>query len=97
MTQAQVDVAIQEARLNAEVWSVLTPEQQAQAAKLRAERKARLEERRQEIQQRRQNYASAVETRSSGFRLCDRMRARAGLVHSKGVGFWFHARRDTIR
>ena len=29
MTQAQVDVAIQEARLNADIWSVLTPEQQA--------------------------------------------------------------------
>jgi periplasmic protein CpxP/Spy len=56
MTQAQVDVAIQEARLNAEIWSVLTPEQQAQLTKLRAERKARLEERRQELQQRRQNH-----------------------------------------
>jgi periplasmic protein CpxP/Spy len=53
MTQVQVDVAVQEARLNAEVWSVLTPEQQAQATKLRAERKARMEERRQEFQQRR--------------------------------------------
>jgi protein CpxP len=55
MTQAQVDLAIQEARLNADIWSVLTSEQQAQATKLRAERKARMEERRQEIQQRRQN------------------------------------------
>jgi Spy/CpxP family protein refolding chaperone len=48
MTQAQVDIAIQEARLNAEVWAVLTPEQQAQATKLRAERKAQMEQRRQE-------------------------------------------------
>ena len=55
MTQVQVEVAIQEARLNGEVWSVLTPEQQAQATKLRAERKARMEERRQQVQQRRQN------------------------------------------
>jgi periplasmic protein CpxP/Spy len=55
MTQAQVEVAIQQARLNADVWSALTPEQQAQATKLRAERKARLEQRRQEMQQRRQN------------------------------------------
>jgi Spy/CpxP family protein refolding chaperone len=31
---------------------VLTPEQQAQATKLRAERKARFEQRRQEFQQR---------------------------------------------
>ena len=55
MTQAQVEVAIQQARLNADVWSVLTSEQQAQATKLRAERKARLEQRRQEMQQRQQN------------------------------------------
>ena len=57
MTQAQVDIAIQEARLNSEIWSVLTPEQQAQATKLRAERKAQMEQRRQEIQQRRKNQA----------------------------------------
>jgi protein CpxP len=55
MTQAQVDVAIQQARLRADVWSVLTPEQQAQATKLRAERKARFEQRRQQLQQRRPN------------------------------------------
>ena len=55
MTAAQVDLAIQQARLNADIWAVLTPEQQAQATKLRAERKARMEERRQEFQQRRQN------------------------------------------
>ena len=55
MSLAQVEVAIQEARLNAEIWAVLTPEQQAQATKLRSERQARLEERRQELQQRRQN------------------------------------------
>jgi Spy/CpxP family protein refolding chaperone len=55
MTQAQVDVAIQEARLNADIWSVLTAEQQAQLTKLRADRQARLEQRRQELQQRRQN------------------------------------------
>jgi protein CpxP len=57
MTAAQVEVAIQEARLNAEIWAVLTPEQQAQATKSRAERKARMEERRQEIQQRRNSVA----------------------------------------
>ena len=55
MAMAQVEVAIQEARLNSEIWSILTPEQQAQATKLRADRKARVEERRQEIEQRRQN------------------------------------------
>jgi periplasmic protein CpxP/Spy len=56
MTQAQVDLAIQEARLNSEIWSVLTPEQQAEVTTLRAERKARLEAGRQEVQQRRQNH-----------------------------------------
>ena len=55
MTQAQVELAIQQARLHADVWSVLTPEQQAQATKLRAERKARFEQRRQERQQRQAN------------------------------------------
>jgi periplasmic protein CpxP/Spy len=53
MTQAQVEVAIQEARINADIWSVLTPEQQAKATKLRAERKAQMVQRRQENQQRR--------------------------------------------
>lgn len=55
LAQAQVEMAIQEARLNAEVWSVLTPEQQAQATKLRAARKAQMDARRQELQQRRGN------------------------------------------
>jgi periplasmic protein CpxP/Spy len=55
MTAAQVDIAIQQARFHADVWSVLTPDQQAQATKLRAERQARFEQRRQELQQRRQN------------------------------------------
>jgi periplasmic protein CpxP/Spy len=48
MTQAQVDVAIQSARLNTEVWSVLTPEQRAEVTKKRAERQAKLEQRRQQ-------------------------------------------------
>src|SRR5262245_6274363 len=50
LTQAQVEMAIQEARLNADVWAVLTPEQQAKATKLRAERKAQLDQRRKERQ-----------------------------------------------
>ena len=54
MTAVQVDMAIQEARLNSEIWSVLTPEQQAQATKLRADRKAQMEQRRQEFQRQRQ-------------------------------------------
>jgi periplasmic protein CpxP/Spy len=52
MVQAEVDVAIQASRLNSEIWSVLTPDQQAQLKKLRAERQARFEQRRQSRQQR---------------------------------------------
>jgi periplasmic protein CpxP/Spy len=53
LTQAQVEMAIHEAHLNADIWSVLTPEQQTKATKLRAERKAQMDQRRQENQQRR--------------------------------------------
>jgi len=52
MVQAEVDVAIQASRLNSEIWSVLTPEQQSQLKKLRAERQAQFEQRRQNRQQR---------------------------------------------
>jgi protein CpxP len=54
LAQVQTEMAIQEARLNSEIWSILTPDQQAQATKLRAERKAQMEQRRKEMQQRRQ-------------------------------------------
>jgi Spy/CpxP family protein refolding chaperone len=40
LTQAEVDVAIQTARLNTAVWGVLTESQRAQLTKLRAERQA---------------------------------------------------------
>jgi periplasmic protein CpxP/Spy len=48
MVQAEVDVAIQASRLNSEIWSVLTADQQSQLKKLRADRQARFEQRRQE-------------------------------------------------
>jgi periplasmic protein CpxP/Spy len=41
MTQAEVDVAIQSARLNAAIWGVLTDAQRAEVTKLRAERQSR--------------------------------------------------------
>jgi protein CpxP len=47
LTQAEVDVAIQSARLNTAVWGVLTEAQQAEAKKLRAERQAKASERRE--------------------------------------------------
>ena len=39
MTQAEVDVAIQTARLNTAIWGVLTAEQRAEVTKLRAKRR----------------------------------------------------------
>jgi Spy/CpxP family protein refolding chaperone len=53
LVPAQVEVALQEARINAEIWAVLTREQQALATKLKAEREARMSERRQGREQRR--------------------------------------------
>lgn len=47
LTQPEVDVAIQTARLNAAVWGVLTDAQKAQVEQLRAERQARASERRE--------------------------------------------------
>jgi Spy/CpxP family protein refolding chaperone len=48
MVQAEVDVAIQASRLNSEIWTVLTSDQQAQLTKLRAERQAQFGQRRPE-------------------------------------------------
>jgi protein CpxP len=47
LTPAEVDVAIQSARLNTAVWGVLTEAQRAEVTKLRAERQARGGERRE--------------------------------------------------
>jgi Spy/CpxP family protein refolding chaperone len=41
LTQAEVDVAIQTARLNTAVWNVLTEAQRTELTKLRAERQAK--------------------------------------------------------
>jgi protein CpxP len=47
LTQPEVDVAIQTARLNAAIWSVLTDAQKAELTKLRAERQSRSGDRRE--------------------------------------------------
>lgn len=47
MTQAEVDVAIQTARLNTAIWGALTAAQREQLTKLRAERQAKIGERRE--------------------------------------------------
>ena len=46
LVEAQTEVAIQHARLRSEIFALLTPEQQAQAAKLKAEREVRQSDRR---------------------------------------------------
>lgn len=46
LTQAEVDVAIQTARLNAAIWGVLTDAQRAEVTKLRAERQSKAGDRR---------------------------------------------------
>lgn len=54
LTPAEVEVAIQTARLNADVWNVLTDAQKAQVTKLRADRQARAAERQKRGAERRQ-------------------------------------------
>jgi periplasmic protein CpxP/Spy len=49
---AQTELAILEARLHSDVYALLTPEQQQQAQKLRAEREARVKQRQDRLQQR---------------------------------------------
>jgi Spy/CpxP family protein refolding chaperone len=53
LVQAEVEVAIQASRLNTEIWSVLTSEQQAKAKELRAQREARQSDRREQFRERR--------------------------------------------
>ncbi len=47
LAEAQAEVAIQRARLQSEIFGLLTPEQQAEAKKLQADRAARTQERAQ--------------------------------------------------
>jgi periplasmic protein CpxP/Spy len=53
LADAQTELALQQARVFNEVWSVLTPAQQAEAKKLQAEREARHTARQQGRQERR--------------------------------------------
>jgi periplasmic protein CpxP/Spy len=52
LAQAQTELAILQARFHSDVYALLTPEQQEQAQKLRAEREARLKQRQDRLQQR---------------------------------------------
>jgi protein CpxP len=47
LAEAQTEMALQQARVNAEIYGLLTPEQQTQLKKLQAERKVRAQQQRQ--------------------------------------------------
>jgi hypothetical protein len=54
LVEAQTELAILRARMQSEIFStVLTPAQQEQATKLRADREARMQEQRERMEQRR--------------------------------------------
>jgi protein CpxP len=55
LAEAQTEVAIQQARLQTEIFGLLTPEQQAEAKKLQTERATRQQQRQQRQPQRQQN------------------------------------------
>ena len=52
VADVEADAAVQAARLRAEIWSVLTPAQQAQVTKQRDTREARMKARQQEMRER---------------------------------------------
>jgi len=51
---AEAEIAVEQARLRTEIFSLLTPEQQAKVKTFEAERKSRMAERRQRMEERRQ-------------------------------------------
>jgi periplasmic protein CpxP/Spy len=51
LVEAQTEMAIQQARLRSDIFALLTPDQQAQASKLQAERNQRLQQRQRPRQQ----------------------------------------------
>jgi periplasmic protein CpxP/Spy len=52
LVEAQTDVAVQQARLQSEIFALLTPDQQAHVKKLQAERNQRAQQQRQRGEQR---------------------------------------------
>jgi Spy/CpxP family protein refolding chaperone len=54
LANAQTDMALLQARIHSEVWSLLTPEQQEKAKQLKSERETRMKQRLERRQQRRQ-------------------------------------------
>ncbi len=53
LAEAQTELALARARAHSEVWTLLTPEQQAKATELRTQRENRMKDRRERMQQRR--------------------------------------------
>ena len=54
LSTAQTDMALLQARIHTDVWNLLTPEQQAKARELKAQREARMKERGERRRQRQQ-------------------------------------------
>jgi periplasmic protein CpxP/Spy len=54
LAEAQTGMALARARVRSEIWTLLTPEQQAKATELKRQRENRMKERRERMQQRRQ-------------------------------------------
>ena len=54
LAEAQTEMALAQARVHGEIWTLLTPEQQAKAKELRTQRENRMKERRERMQQRMQ-------------------------------------------
>jgi Spy/CpxP family protein refolding chaperone len=48
LANAQTDMALVQARVHSEVWTLLTPEQQVKAKELKAQRETRMKERQQQ-------------------------------------------------
>ena len=57
LAEIETELAVMQARIHNDVFALLTPEQQAQAQKLRAEREARMKERQGRALQRRQQHS----------------------------------------
>lgn len=66
LAAAQTDAAVLHGRLHAQVYGVLTPEQQAKAAELKAQREQRLQERMKRMQERRQQRQGGAATPPAG-------------------------------
>jgi protein CpxP len=57
LAEAETELAVQRARMQADIYALLTPDQQARLQKMRADREARLKERLGRLQQRGQRRA----------------------------------------